>query len=91
MEDIKKYEGSINFDDFADNLLHYGGCRTYGDVWEKCVSCNHCEYEKACEAICDKIAEAHDVDIKCSQVINVLLGYKKIDDIIKEAKANDRW
>ena len=72
--DIKKYEGSLSFDDFTEGLVSRGNCKTFGDVWEKCVTCNHCDHKIACETVC----EEHG-DLTCAEVINVLLGFKKLD------------
>ena len=85
--DTKKLEGSLSFDDFEEGLVSYGNCKTFGEVWEKCVSCNHCDYKESCT----QFADYFDYDFKCSQFIDLLLGHKKLEDIITEAKKNDRW
>jgi hypothetical protein len=79
--DIKKFEGSMSFDDFSNGIVSYGNCKTFGEVWEKCVTCNNCDHREACEAITDEY-----YGIKCHQVIDLLLGHKKLEDIIKEIK-----
>ena len=84
--DIKKLEGSLSFDSFADSLVSYGNCTSFGEVWEKCVSCNHCEHRTACEQFADSYEE-----VKCNQFIDMLLGHKTLEQIIKEAEKNDRW
>lgn len=78
--DIKKYEGSLSFDDFEEGLVARGCCKTFGEVWEKCVNCNHCKHQDACRALIEECSE-----IKCSEVIDILLGHKKLEDVIKEA------
>jgi hypothetical protein len=77
--DIKKLEGSMSFDDFSNGIVSYGNCKTFGEVWEKCVTCNNCDYKDACHAL----SEEYD-NIKCRQVIDVLLGHTKLEDVIKE-------
>lgn len=84
--DIKKLEGSLSFEDFDEGLVSYGNCKTFGEVWEKCVNCNHCDHREACEQLADK----YD-GIKCSQFIDLLLGQKTLEQILKEVEKNDRW
>ena len=79
--DIKKLEGSVSIEDFAEGLVSHGNCKSLGEVWEKCVTCNHCWHKEACEALIEKY-----YDIKCNQVIDILLGHKKLDDIISEVE-----
>ena len=86
--DIKKLEGSLSWEDFDEGLVSYGNCKTLGEVWEKCVNCNHCDHKAACEEFNE---EYYDYDIKCSQFIDMLLGKKTLEKIIEEAKKNDRW
>ena len=71
--DIKKYEGSISFDEFIDNLSASRGCNTVGDIWEKCVTCNHCKHRTECEAISDQVVD-NGGQISCKQVIDILYG-----------------
>ena len=77
--DIKKLEGSVSVNDFIEGLVSHGNCKTLGEVWEKCVTCNHCEHKEACRALIDEHFE-----IKCREVIDILLGNKKIEDIYPE-------
>ena len=86
--DIKKLEGSLSWEDFDEGLVSYGNCKTFGEVWEKCVNCNHCNHKEACEKFNE---EYYEYDFKCSQFIDLLLGKKTLEDIIKEAQKNDRW
>jgi hypothetical protein len=83
--DIKKLEGSLSFENFADGLVSYGNCKTFGEVWEKCVTCNNCDHKEACEQFADE-----HYGIKCSQFIDILLGHKKLEDVIKEVDHYDR-
>ena len=77
--EFKKLEGTLSFDDFTEGLVSYGNCKTFGEVWDKCVTCNNCQHQKACDKL---IGECEG--IKCHQVIDVLLGHKKFEDIEKE-------
>ena len=77
--DIKKYEGSLSFDDFEEGLVSRGCCKSFGEVWEKCVTCNHCKHQVACDTLCNQL----DSNLSCSQVIDILLGQVKIEDILK--------
>lgn len=84
--DIKKLEGSFSIDDFVEGLVAYGNCDTFGEVWEKCVSCNHCAHRETCDHFADEY-----YGVKCRQFIDILLGHKKLEDVIKEVEKNDRW
>jgi hypothetical protein len=84
--DIKKLAGSLSFEDFDEGLVSYGNCRSFGEVWEKCVNCNHCDHKEACE----QFAEEY-YGVKCNQFIDLLLGQKTLEQIIEEVKKNDRW
>ena len=77
--DIKKYEGTLSFNDFSEGLVTYGDCKTFGEVWKKVVGCRRCPYWDTCT----EIMNAYE-GIKCDQVIDILLGHKKLDDVIKE-------
>ena len=75
--EIKKYEGSLSLTDFAEGLIgsRYG-CKTLGEVWENCVKCNVCEHQTKCQALVDEYP-----NIRCRDVINVLLGDLKLEDV----------
>ncbi len=79
--DIKKLQGSLEFDDFTNGIVAYGNCKTFGEVWEKCVNCDHCDHRTACE----EFAAEYD-KVSCSQFIDFLLGHKTLEEIIKEVK-----
>ena len=81
---INELKGSMTTDDFVVNLTSHAGCKTLGEVWEQCVTCNHCSYREQCQAISDKLLEDYDVNTYCNQVIDYLLGDKTLEDIIKE-------
>jgi hypothetical protein len=84
--DIKKLEGSLSFDDWEEGLVSYGNCKSFGDVWEKCVTCNYCDHKAACVALQDEY-----YNITCAQVIDLLLGQKTLEQIRREVEKNDRW
>ena len=84
--DITKLAGSLSFEDYDEGLVSHGNCRTFGEVWEKCVNCSHCAHTAACEALTNKY-----YDMKCAQVIDYLLGQKDLETIIKEVEKDDRW
>ena len=81
----KNLEGTLSFEDFTEGLVAYGNCKTFGEVWEKCVGCNNCQHKE----ICDKLTDEY-YGIKCSQVIDILLGHKKLEDIAKEVERYGR-
>lgn len=83
--DIKEYKGSISLEDFAEGLVAQPNKNTLGAVWEHTIDCNHCCFRGHCKDICDQIADKHDVNVYCRQVIDFLLGDKTIEDIVKEA------
>lgn len=86
MKDFKKLEGSLSFDNWEEGLVSYGNCKSFGAVWEKCVTCNYCDHKEAC----DKFAEEYD-GVKCHQFIDLLLGQKTLEQVLKEIEENDRW
>lgn len=75
--ELKKYEGSLSLENFVEGLTGTRhGYKTLGEVWEHCIKCNYCEHQTACHALGEEYPE-----IKCSEVIDILLGDKKIEDI----------
>ena len=80
MDKVKKFEGSISQDDFVLGLLLARGVETSGDIWEKIIDCNHCKFAKQCAEICSTM-EDNDKNPTCGQVINLLLGEIKVEDI----------
>jgi hypothetical protein len=82
MDNIKKYESSVSFDDFIDNLSASRGCKTIGDIWEKCVTCNNCKHRAACEAISDQVVD-NGGQISCKQVIDILYGELTVEAVVK--------
>lgn len=82
MDKIKKFEGSISQDDFVRGLLLVSTDDTMGGVWEKCVTCNHCIFEKQCQTICSTMEDVEpSKNPTCRDVINLLLGEIRVEDI----------
>ncbi len=80
MDKIKKFEGSISQDDFVLGLLLARGVESSGDLWEKVMDCNHCKFVKQCKAVGDAFAD-QDKNPSCGQIIDLLLGEIKVEDI----------
>ncbi len=78
-KELKKLEGSLSFDDFTEGLVSNGNRKTFGEVWEKCVRCDSCWNKEACDKLTDRYYE-----LKCGQVIDILLGHKKLEEVLKE-------
>ena len=79
--DIKKYEGKMSIEDFVDGLMSaYADSKTVGEVWEDCVSCDHCPYKQECGDITEYML-SKDIEIYCDQVINILFGTLKIEEV----------
>lgn len=74
--DNKKFEGTLTLDDFIDQLTAYNRCKSLGTVWERCVMCDNCPHTVACEAL-----NAQFPEIKCRQVIDILIGDLKIEEV----------
>lgn len=74
MMDIKKLEGSITTDMFLEGLLRSESGSTYGTIWEKCVTCEHCLFAVPCRSIEDKT-------LRCGQIVDLLMGELKAEDI----------
>ena len=80
MDNVKKFEGSISQDDFVLGLLLARGVETSGDIWEKVIDCNHCKFAKQCAELCSTL-EDFGKNPMCKDVINLLLGEIKVEDI----------
>ena len=78
--DIKKYEGSISIEELVDGLLSTNNYHSFGDIWEKCITCNNCKFRESC-----RVLSAEKTEITCAQVIDLLLGDLRSEDI-KENK-----
>ena len=80
MDKIKKLVGSVSQDDFVLGLLSARDVETSGDIWEKVVDCNHCKFAKQCTELCS-ILDDQNKNPTCREVINLLLGEIKVEDI----------
>ena len=80
MDKIQKLVGSISQDDFILGLLLARDVNSSGDIWEKVIDCNHCKFAKQCEEICTSL-DNYNKNPKCRDVINLLLGEIKVEDI----------
>lgn len=75
--ELKKYENSLSLTDYTEGLIQSRrGFKTLGEVWEHCIKCNYCEHQAACQAL-----GAEYPEIMCSQVIDILLGDLKIENL----------
>ena len=80
--DIKKYEGSLSLENFVEGLLTARvENKTLGEVWEDCVSCDHCPHRDACRDLTEYVFATKDTDLYCDQVIEILLGNLKIEEV----------
>ena len=77
---MEKLIGSITIEDFINGLSLARGVETLGDIWEKHIDCNHCKFAKQCKAIGDAFADQDKIPT-CSQIIDLLLGDIKVEDI----------
>lgn len=80
MDRIKNLVGSISQEDFVLGLLRARGVETLGDIWEKHMDCNHCKFVKQCNIIGDHLGD-QDKFATCGQIIDLLLGDIKVEDI----------
>ncbi len=79
MDEIKKLEGSVSVEDFVRGLLLASKDNSLGEMWEKCVSCPNCLFEKQCGEL-SEMMEARGQNPQCGQVIDILLGDLSPDD-----------
>ena len=78
--DIKELKGSLTITDFADALVASTKSKSFGALWEKCVSCNGCKYRETCQAVADKLDD-EGINISCSEFIDLLLGDLDLEDL----------
>lgn len=78
--DIKQFEGSVSQHEFIQGLmLARTETSTPGHVWESSVRCTNCLFAKQCSTICE--AMTPDKRPNCRDIINLLLGEIKVEDI----------
>ena len=80
MDKINNLVGSVSQEDFVLGLLLARDVETSGDIWEKVIDCNHCNFAKQCSEICSTL-EDKDINPTCGDVINLLMGEIKVEDI----------
>ena len=79
---LKNLIGSISIEDFMRGLLQANKTNRLGETWEKCVTCDKCIFESQCQAICSELEDMdHSKNPTCRDVINLLLGEIKLEDI----------
>ena len=83
--DIKNIKGSVSLDNFMEDLLSAVKVKTLGQLWEDHVSCNNCKYREICHELCEKLENERDINLYCSQVIDILTGELDPEDIEKES------
>ena len=77
---MEKLIGSVSQEEFIRGLLLASADNSLGDMWEKCADCNHCMFIEKCHALCETLDEQNK-NPTCGQVINLLLGDLKPEDI----------
>ena len=77
---VKELVGSISIEDFTRGLLLSYDAETLGDIWDQNMTCRRCIFVKQCKTIGDYFRE-HGTDHSCSQIIDLLLGDLKVEDI----------
>ena len=82
MDKIKELEGSVSTEDFILGLLQVSKNNTLGEIWEKCISCPQCVFAPKCEKLCDAADDLGSPINRCSEVIRILLGETKFEDVI---------
>ena len=80
MDKIKQLEGSITDEDIILGLLTASKDNTIGSIWEKCVTCESCKFVKQCRTIYTTL-ENDGREPYCREVISLLLGELKLEDI----------
>jgi hypothetical protein len=80
MVKIEDLAGSIDQNYFVQGLLMASSKNTYGDIWEKCVNCTNCLFAKQCQNLCS-ILDEQNKNPTCAQVVNILTGEIKPEDI----------
>jgi hypothetical protein len=78
--DLKKFEGSVSRHEFIQGLIMARTeTTTPGHIWEKNVYCPNCLFAKQCSNITSALVPKKNP--KCRDIINLLLGEIKVEDI----------
>lgn len=80
MDTIKNFVGSVSIEDFINGLLLARGVESLGDLWERHITCNQCPFVKQCRIIGDLLGDQDKIPT-CGQIIDLLLGDIKVEDI----------
>ncbi|MBQ9700363.1 MAG: hypothetical protein IJV71_07050 [Lachnospiraceae bacterium] len=78
--DLEQLIGKTTEDEFIQGLLMSRNIKSPGDIWEKCVECTSCLFAKQCQTISD-ILEDQNKNPTCGQIINLLMGNLKPEEI----------
>lgn len=76
----EKYFDSVTLEEYIRGLLYSRGNNTLGDVWEKCVKCDTCLFSDKCQKL-GSTMEDQGKNPTCGQVINILLGDLKPEEV----------
>jgi hypothetical protein len=77
---MEKFIGSVSTERFIQGLLLTSRNNSLGDAWEKCADCNNCMFALQCQQLGD-LMEAQGRHPSCGQIIDLLLGAIKPEDI----------
>ena len=83
MDNINKLVGSVSQQEFIQGLIQARvNTPTPGHIWEKCVHCPNCTFAEQCYTICKALEnENWEKNPTCRDVINLLLGKVRVEDI----------
>lgn len=76
---INELAGSYDQNYFIQGLLLASKGNSFGEMWEKCVSCPNCLFAKSCGLLSEQM-EARGQNPRCGQVVDILLGDLSPDD-----------
>lgn len=78
--DLKKFEGSVSQHEFIQGLIMARTeTTTPGHVWERSVYCTNCLFAKQCSIITGTLYPG--LRPNCRDIINLLLGEIKLEDL----------
>jgi hypothetical protein len=76
---LKKFEGSVSQHEFIQGLIMARAeTTTPGHVWERNVHCTNCLFAKSCAMITEELLPDQAT---CHNIINLLLGEIKVEDL----------
>lgn len=80
MNEVKNLEGSVSTKTCLADLLSF--IDSLGDLWETHVDCSKCPFAKSCDQIKSAFLETDAGYVSCSQVVDILLGNKTVDEVL---------